>query len=294
MSTSEKNVKVRKHKLSKNRSLIHVLHVTLLMMIGYFALSQFVLSMVLGLPISIIFNVDPKMLTCLLSCIGGILMLFFYYWWFKPEYQWKPRNTALACKVSAPILIYWFIFYVVLITLAEGHLTFSFEGLTLSSFVFAAMAGICEEMAFREVAISYMKRQLREDKWNIPILLFTSVIFGISHLSNAISGSAPLCGRMAQVLGTLMFGIFLGAVFLRTGNIWACIVTHTIYDTLPSLFMTKMDADFKFYNWGWMLVGQALLAAWGLYLLRKEKRPEINALWNDKWQFPEEPETAEK
>ena len=43
----------------------------------------------------------------------------------------------------------------------------------------------------------------------------------------------------------------------------------------------------KSYIWGWMIVGQALLAIWGLYLIRKEKHPEIGALWNDKWNLTE-------
>jgi hypothetical protein len=31
---------------------------------------------------------------------------------------------------------------------------------------------------------------------------------------------------------------------------------------------------------------------WGLYLVRKEKRPAIEALWNEKWQITELSETV--
>lgn len=287
---SEK-AKVRKHKLSRNRSLKHVLLVTLLMMFGYFILSQLVLGLFIGIPVSNICGIeDMSVLTSPLSCIGGLMMLFFFYWWFRPEYQWKPRNTAFAFKAAAPILIYWFVYYVVLFTMAAGHLTFGLDRVSFNSITFGAMAGICEEMAFREVGISYMKRQLRDNKWNLLILIFTSVIFGSVHLTNAIAVSAPLWARMIQVFGTMFFGFFLGAIFLRTGNIWVCILIHTVYDILPEFFMSRMEADMTSYILGWMIVGQALLAAWGLYLVRKEKQPEIEALWNDKWKLTENEE----
>ncbi len=289
--SNHRPVKVRKHKLSQNHSLIPVMLVTLLMMVGYYALSQFILSVPVAIPLAIALDLkDMTPLTSICSCVCGILMLFFFYWWFRPEFQWKPRNTAFAFKAAAPILLYWFVYYVVLFTAAAGHLTFGLEKVTFGSIVFAASAGICEEMAFREVGISYFKRQLRGDQWKILIILFTSVIFGVSHLSNAISGNAPLWARMIQVFGTLFLGIFFGSLFLRTGNIWVCILIHTVYDMLPEFFLSKMDAELTVYIWGWMLVGQALLAAWGLYLVRKEKHPEINALWNDKWQVPENTE----
>ena len=276
-------VKVRKHKLSKNKSLIPVLLVTLLMIIGYFVLSQTILSFPVGIPVSIIFAIDDTdAVTSICSCFGGLLMLFFFYWWFRPEYRWKPRNTAFAFKAAAPILLYWFIYYVVLFTAAAGHLTFGVERVTFGSIVFAFSAGICEEMAFREVGISYLKRQLSGNKWNLFILIFTSVIFGVTHLSNVIALSVPLWARMMQVFGTLFFGFFLGALFLRTGNIWVCILTHTVYDLLPNIFMSKMDVDFTTYIWGWMIVGQGMLAIWGLYLIRKAKQPEIESLWNEK------------
>ncbi len=283
-----KEDKERKHKLSINKSLIPVLLVTLLMIIGYFVLSQSILSFPVGIPVSIIFGIDDTdAVTSICSCFGGLLMLFFFYWWFRPEYQWKPRNTAFAFKAAAPILLYWFIYYVVLFTAAAGHLTFGVERVTFGSIVFAFSAGICEEMAFREVGISYLKRQLNGNKWNLFILIFTSVIFGITHLSNVIALSVPLWARMMQVFGTLFFGFFLGALFLRTGNIWVCILTHTVYDILPNIFMSKMDVDFATYIWGWMIVGQALLAIWGLYLIRKAKQPEIESLWNEKWKINE-------
>ena len=38
---------------------------------------------------------------------------------------------------------------------------------------------------------------------------------------------------------------------------------------------------------------EALLMVWGLYLVRKEKHSEIEALWSEKWQIPAEPSVTE-
>ena len=149
------------------------------------------------------------------------------------------------------------------------------------------MAGITEEMAFREVGISYMKRQLREDKMNLPIILITSFAFGLIHLYNAI-----LYKQFAlysfQAVCAFLLGIFFGCIFLRTGNIWVCIIVHSIHDLMTVFFpVPTAFYDHSTLVYICMMTGEALLAAWGLFLIRKKKYPEIRALWDDKWRITE-------
>ncbi len=173
-------------------------------------------------------------------------------------------------------------------TIVAGHCTFGIP--TLSAAIPMISAGICEEVAFREVGISYMRRQRKGENMILPTLIFTSASFGITHIMNAIKGN--LLTSSIQSLLAITLGVFFGAIFIRTGNIWPCIVAHGLHDLLITCFEVNCDVtDEPFYVIVVGCVCEVLLMIWGLYLVRKEKRPEIEALWNEKWQIPELTET---
>ena len=84
------------------------------------------------------------------------------------------------------------------------------------------MAGVTEEIAFRELPISYMARQWRDEK-KIPLMvIIPGTAFGLTHLSNIV-GSKPT-DTLAQVALSMLFGIFFSAVYVRTGSIWAVLI----------------------------------------------------------------------
>ena len=290
-----KERKARTHRLTSNTSFVRALILALVIMFVCFYAIQFSASILAAIPLYMTGReaAVENVATCItIPC--GFAVLFLFYRRYRPEYQWKPRNPAFAFKITAPILIYWFILYCILYTVAAGHFTF---GLPADPFklVFSISAGICEEVAFREIGISLMKRQSKEDQKNLPIVLIISVVFGLSHLMNSIGSSIPFYYFLIQVTWTALLGIFFGAVFLRTGNIWPCLIAHAIHDMLADFFRADYDVvDEPAYIDIFMTVGLAALAAYGLYLIRKETYPEIRKLWDEKWQIAEAPaESAE-
>ena len=289
------NEKVRKHKLSKNKSLLAVVLVTLLMMFGYFYLAQIILGFGLSFPLLILFSgytidelfnnealIESAAVTG--AIFASIILVFFYYHWFKPEYKWKPRRTALSWKFISPILIYWAVYFGIAYTAAFGHFTFGIPA--YDDVIFTVGAGVCEEISFRAIGISYMKRQRKGEKSILPIVLFTSISFGLIHITNAIKVGHVGVYVMQACMASLI-GIFFGAVFMRTGNIIPCILAHGVHDFFATAFNVNRQGDIPVAIIVVAVVCEALLAAWGLYLIRKEKRPEIEALWNEKWQIPE-------
>ena len=84
-----------------------------------------------------------------------------------------------------------------------------------------------------------------------------------------------------------MLGIFFGAVYMRTGNIIPCILAHGLHDFFVSAFEVNKHAELPVSVMVISAICEALLAAFGLYLVRMVKRSEIEALWNEKWQLPE-------
>ena len=287
--------KTRKHRLSKNKSLPAVVIVTLLMMFGYFYFAQIVLGCGLSIPLVIlfsgrtveeIFDDAPLMESAAITgaIFASIILLFFYYHWFKPEYNWKLRKTSLSWKLISPILIYWFVFFGIAYTVVSGNVTFGIP--TYDAVIFTVGAGVCEEISFRAIGNSYMKRQLKGEKYILPILLFTSISFGLIHITNALRNGHIGIYAMQACMAS-MLGIFFGAVYIRTGNIIPCILAHGLHDFCVSAFEVNKHAELPVWAMVLSAACELLLAAFGVYLVRKAKRPEIEALWNEKWQIPE-------
>ena len=296
-----KEGKVRKHALSKNKSLVPVLLVTLLMMFGYFYMAQAVLSFTISVPFVLLFGsgtLEEKMtntdlmtsVSTTVAIFASIGLLFFYYHWFQPEFNWKLCKRSLAWKLIAPIVIYWVIYFGIAYTVLSGNFTFGIPA--YSSAVATVAAGVGEEIAFRAVGISYMKRQRKGEKNILLVLLFTSLSFGLVHVTNAIL-SGNVAGGFIQSALAAMLGIFFGAVYLRTGNILPCIVVHGLHDFLVTAFgVNRHFTSMPTGVFAISIVCELLLAIWGLYLVRKSKQPEIEALWDEKWQLTESEERA--
>ena len=172
--------------------------------------------------------------------------------------------------------------------MVSGNFTFGIP--TYDAVIFTVGAGVCEEISFRAIGISYMKRQLKGEKHILPILLFTSISFGLIHIANALMDGRVGIHAMQAVLAS-MLGIFFGAVYIRTGNIIPCIIAHGVHDFFVSAFEVNKHAELPVSAMVISAICEVLLAAWGLYLIRKAKRPEIEALWDEKWQIPELSET---
>lgn len=279
-----KELKFRKHRLSAKKTLFHVLIVTLLMMFGYLLSAQLIIPLLLITPIRLFISpMSVELVAYIISSISGLALLFFYSWWFSPEYKRKPCKTILALRSVAPIIIYWIVFHGVIRKAVMGEYASMIYPVTLKALVSVLVAGITEELAFREVGISYMKRQLRDDKMNLPIILTPSVAFGMIHLYNAVL-YRQFTVYAFQAICAFLLGIFFGSVFLRTGNIWMCMTVHSLHDLLVALLPVPTTMyDHTAYVYICMITGEALLALWGLFLIRKKKHPEIRELWKERW-----------
>ena len=95
-----------------------------------------------------------------------------------------------------------------------------------------------------------------------------------------------LSGTLTQALLTFFTGVFFGAVYLRTGNIWPLILCHSLHDIMTFSAGDKLVAlgvDFPDWITAFLCVIEGLLLICGLYMLRRSKRAEIMALWDKRW-----------
>ena len=218
------------------------------------------------------------------SIIGSILALIIWFRFFSPEYKWKPESGSWAksFKLLIPLYIYWVILFG-----AFGYFEKSnpFGTIGISSLLTAIMAGTAEEVAFREVGISYLARQWKDENKIILMAIIPAVAFGLIHVTNSVT-SMGFSAALTQALMALFIGVFFSAVYLRTGNIWPIILCHSLHDILASSAAVNEEAlGIEFPDWFIPVLGvfEGLLFVCGLYMLRKSKRAEIIALWNHRW-----------
>lgn len=63
----------------------------------------------------------------------------------------------------------------------------------------------------------------------LAAIILSSVIFGAAHIPNVLSG-VPLSSALIQALQATLLGVLFAAIYLRSGNLWICIIIHALVD----------------------------------------------------------------
>jgi membrane protease YdiL (CAAX protease family) len=88
----------------------------------------------------------------------------------------------------------------------------------------ACLAGVCEEALFRGA----IQGGLSGTTGSAAALLLASALFGLCHAVNP-----------AYALAATLLGIWLGGLFVLTGNLLAPMVTHAVYDFAALLWLVR-------------------------------------------------------
>jgi uncharacterized protein len=94
--------------------------------------------------------------------------------------------------------------------------------------VIAALAGIGEEMLFRGVIQAAAAQEIGGQRGVWGALAVTSVLFGLLH---------PITPTYAILAG--LVGLYLGGLWLASGNLLTSIVAHGVYDFLALTYLVK-------------------------------------------------------
>ena len=161
--------------------------------------------------------------------------------------------------------------------LKGGHIK---SGLPLAAaFVNGFAPGLFEEVVLRGTILSNMMWQWRDKKNPVlRSLVASSLVFGVLHLVNLTSAGVAV--TLMQVGYAAGVGFLFGAAYLRSRNIVGPVVCHAIVDTTAFIFAVPADAPevipFTVATTIIITVGGVLM---GLWMTRKEKQPEILALF---------------
>ena len=100
----------------------------------------------------------------------------------------------------------------------------------ISLIILAITIGMAEEFFFRgfiqgEIVDAYGKSR----KQVIISVVVSGVIFGLVHITNALSGQ-DIITTLMQVIQASSLGILLGSIYFITKNIWSVVFLHAFYD----------------------------------------------------------------
>ena len=111
--------------------------------------------------------------------------------------------------------------------------------------------GFFEEMAFRGCVFTLLLKSRTQSRARIFLaILLSSAVFGAVHLVNILFGASPL-GVLLQIGYSALIGALCSMVLLLTGNIWLCVILHSVYNfcgklavcwTLPQMIFTAIVA----------------------------------------------------
>lgn len=143
--------------------------------------------------------------------------------------------------------------------------------------------GVSEEVFCRGFTVSNLMR-IWKDKPNriLCCMLVSGAAFGLLHAVNVIV-TGDVFAALIQVIYTTAIGMFSGAAFLRSRSIWGVILMHSLTDI--SAFIAVFESNTTGMDIVFCVVGSLLFIALALYLIRPAKRSEIDALWEDGWDF---------
>lgn len=219
----------------------------------------------------------------LLISAAGILCLLAQKWWFAPAFKGVFRTEIPLRKISllcVPFLIQLLLSW--LLNVMDHGLFFRATALSV---VMALSAGFGEEVMFRGLSIPIGMRYLKGKNKILTVALVTSVVFGLSHLGNAMGGNAI---GIVQGIATIGSGLFYAAVFLRTGSIMVPIIMHALYDwmyfaTNPALQNGNIAAMGVTTAVIISCVIDLSMGVVGYWLIRPAVREKIEVVWQKKW-----------
>ncbi len=142
----------------------------------------------------------------------------------------KPQGKSIIYGIKRGIPI----FVVSLISLMSSVTGIMGENLNIpnliSLIILAITIGMAEEFFFRgfiqgEIVDAYGKSR----KQVIISVVVSGVIFGLVHITNALSGQ-DIITTLMQVLQASSLGILLGSIYFITKNIWTVVFLHAFYD----------------------------------------------------------------
>lgn len=189
-------------------------------------------------------DADPVCITLfinsILTIVIGVCLVKITIPRFELGFQFRNlktgiKNYGISCFVAflIPCIAFW-------VGLFPLDYRPSVWKVLMEGVIYYISVGIIEEFFCRGLlqnAVEKLLRKRRNSK--IDAVVITALIFGMGHVFGMIG--MPLLLVLCKVIWAVGLGIYLGAIYVRSRNLWLVALFHTVIDLcgLPFCFSTQ-------------------------------------------------------
>lgn len=129
---------------------------------------------------------------------------------------------------------------------------------------------IVEELYVRGLLLNLIEKICYKNKNNtIVAIILSSIIFGLGHIFGVLG--QPILIIITKVVWTIALGLYFGAIYKKTNNLWLPIILHFIIDVcaLPYCFTTMTTyPSISLYI---ILPTYLLLGIYSFYIMKRKR-----------------------
>ena len=224
-------------------------------------------------------TLSMKYLTSIILMLVPVVFVFL----FGFSGAFRKDNLSKGWRTFLPFIVVPLLFLVVFILTNLGDPEANWKPWYLIIYgVFATVEiGVREECFYRATIQNILAKKYANSVKGIWIAaIVSSIIFGLTHLSNLFFGVNPHA-VLIQVASATTIGFLFGAIYLRSGNIWLLILIHTLTDVAAleeSIFFNNISdvetMNQYSFSWKWLIV-RLIYVGIAMFLLRPSKCKQI-------------------
>ena len=163
------------------------------------------------------------------SAVISLLTMAFILLCFWLRNRRRLHGFFNAGGTGAGLLLGWSEILINAFIIVEGLLSHKAYGNIITAILLGLQPGVNEEITFRIIPIAVAMRNSRRKQLVLPVVIFTSIVFGLSHGINIFAGADPVT-TLFQVIYATGSGCLLAVIYMRTGNMWIPILLHSLTD----------------------------------------------------------------
>lgn len=130
---------------------------------------------------------------------------------------------------------------------------------------------IVEELYVRGLLLNLIEKMFNKNcNKTIIAIITSSVIFGLGHIFGVLG--QPILIIITKIIWTIAMGLYFGAIYKKTNNLWLSIIFHFFIDicALPYCFTTMQGySDISLYI---ILPTYIILGIYSLFIMKSEKQ----------------------
>lgn len=227
-----------------------------------------------------------------ISLVSNIVILLLFWFVFRKELH----NFFNVRKFNEVFFLGWSALAIDAFTLIAGILSHKSYGNLGAALLIGMQPGFSEEIMYRIIPICLAMRSKERKKVVVPVIVITSILFGLRHGLNIMYGADPVT-TLFQVLYATGTGFLFAGIYVRTGNIWITIFLHSLTDTIYYLGLEAQTSGgvltqgTNFSDAIILLIYAALYFVNAYFVFAKCKQVKIPDIWSEIWR--EKVETRE-